>query len=426
MRGNWIRERRLRGVVLELVWRHERISRADISRITGRSRSTVSEVVAGLLDTELIREAGSGRSRGGRRPVILRFRDDARVILGVDVGATHISVALTDLRGRVLAWKDRSHDVRRDPEGADALLHALCEQALAARPSSAGKLMGIGVGVPSPVDPKHPGRMSPRIFPAWRGRDAFGALGARRDVPVYVDNDANLGAVAEQWWGEAAGLDHFMYVKVGSGVGAGFVVDGKIYRGATGVAGEIGHVVVDSSGPPCVCGSRGCLATFVGTRALVARTRSLLPRYPESALASAEPLEIAAVEAAAIEGDPLAVAVMNEAARYLGTALAGIVNLMNLESIVVGGHLGRLGERLLVPLREATLSGTLVGSAASCRITTSRLGHQSVALGAATHVLLAALADPRLFQGARAKGQGAHAKGASLPRSVDRSGAVAR
>ena len=401
--GRRVGERRLRGVVLELVWRHESISRADISRITGRSRSTVSEAVAGLLDTGLIREAGAGRSRGGRRPVILQFHDDARVILGVDIGATHVSVAVTDLRGRVLAWEDRSHDVREDPEGVDALLVALCDRTLAARPPTGGKLMGIGVGMPSPVDPKRPGRMSPRLYPAWRGRDAFGALGTRHGVPVYVDNDANLGAVAEHWWGNATGSDNFMYVKAGSGVGAGIVVDGKVYRGATGVAGEIGHVVVDGSGPPCVCGSRGCLATFVGTRALVARAQSLLQRYPGSALAGTTPLTIADVEAATLAGDPLALAVTHEAARYLGIALAGIINLMNLESIVVGGHLGRLGEHLLVPLRDAALSRTLVGSAASCRITTSQLGPQSVALGAATQVLLGALADPRLFQGATSR-----------------------
>lgn len=395
--------RRLRSVVLELVWRHESISRADISRITGRSRSTVSEVVAELLDTGLIRETGRGRSRGGRRPVILGFRDDARVILGVDIGATRVSVALTDLRGRVLVWESRDHDVRQDPEGAETLLDVLCDRVLAARPPSAGDLMGIGIGVPSPVDPKRLGRTAPHILPAWRGRDAFEVLGARRRVPVYVDHAANFGAVAEQWWGEAAGSDHLMYVKVGGGVEAGIVVNGAIYRGATGVAGEIGHVVVDGSGPPCVCGSRGCLQTFVGGRAMVARTRSLLGRYPESALAGVEPLEIEAVVAAAAERDPLALAVTTEAARYLGTALAGIVNLMNLESIVVGGQLGRLGEQLIVPLREAMRSKTLVGSAAACRIAASRLGAQSVALGAATHVLLTALADPRLFRGVLAE-----------------------
>ncbi len=393
--------RRLADAVLELVWRHKTISRAEISRLTGRSRSTISDMVADLLQTDLVREAGSGRSRGGRRPVILEFRDHAHVILGVDMGATHVSAALTDLRGRVLAWHDRIHDVRGDPEGSVALLSELCEACLASRPASAGELLGIGFGLPSPVDPASPDRISPRVFPAWRGQRVFGGLGERFGVPVYAENDANLGAVAEQWWGKAAGSDNFMYVKVGTGVGAGIVLNGEVFRGATGVAGELGHIVVDGSGPPCVCGSRGCLATFVGTRALVARAKSLLRRHPDSILAAAEP-DIVAIEDAALAGDPLAVAVTDEAAHYLGTALAGIMNLMNLGSIVVGGSLARLGERLLAPLREAVLSRTLVGSAA-CTIDASSLGPRSVALGAATHVLVAALADPRLFPGVESR-----------------------
>ncbi len=392
----------LAGAVLQIVWEHKTISRAEIARLTGRSRSTISEVVADLLRTGLVREAGAGRSRGGRRPVILEFRDQAHVILGVDVGATHVSVVLTDLRGRTLAWRDRSHDVRGDPEGAVALLFELCGECLADWRPQPDALLGIGVGLPSPVDPANPGRMSPRVFPAWRGRNVFAGLRERFGVPVYAENDANLGAVAEQWWGKAAGSDNFMYVKAGTGVGAGIVLGGEMFRGATGVAGELGHIVVDGSGPPCVCGSRGCLATFVGARALAARVKSLSRRYPDSALAGTEP-GIAAIEKAAIAGDPLALAVASEAADYLGTALAGVVNLMNLGSIVVGGSLGRLGERLLVPLRESVFSRTLVDSAAACTIETSSLGAQSVALGAATQVLVAALADPRLFPGAKSR-----------------------
>ena len=386
--------------VLDLVWKQREVSRAEIARHTGRSRSTISEVVARLLDTGLVEEVGSGESRGGRRPILIGFRDEGGVILGVDLGATHVSVILTDLRGSVLAWHDRAYPVRTDPGGAGKLVVALCRDCLAEWKGNAGLLMGIGVAVPSPVDPESPDRVLERIHPAWRGRAILDRLDAAFGAPVFVDNDANLGAVAERWWGKALGVDDFLYLKVATGVGAGLMIGGEIYRGSTGVAGEIGHIVVDPRGPECVCGSHGCLATFVGTEALVERTRDLFPSFPTSALAGMD-LNIKAIEDAALKDDPVALRVVHEAAHHLGIALAGVLNLLNPGSVVVGGSLARAGDRLLVPLREAVLRRTLVTSAAAAEIAVSELGPRVTALGAATHVLVAALADPTLFPGVK-------------------------
>ncbi len=387
--------------VLNLVWKRRAVSRAEIARSTGRSRSTISEVVGRLLGTGLVAEVGAGESRGGRRPILVGFQDDAGVILGVDVGATHISVILTDLRGRTLAWRERGHPVRDDPKGAEALITGLGEACLAEWNGDRSRLMGIGVAVPSPVDPGSPDRVLERVLPAWRGHGVLDRLNSVFGVPVFVDNDANLGAVAERWWGEAVGVDDFVYLKVATGVGAGIMIGGEIYRGATGVAGEIGHVAIDPGGPECVCGNRGCLATFVGTRQLVDRARSLLSRFPDSALARTEP-DIRAIEDAALADDPLAMQVVNEAAVRLGIVVAGVLNLLNPGFVILGGSLARAGDRLVKPLREAVASRTLVASAAASDIRTSDLGERAVALGAATHVLVAALVNPRLFPGVMA------------------------
>lgn len=384
--------------VLNLVWKRRAVSRAGIARNTGRSRSTISEVVGRLLGTGLVAEVGAGESRGGRRPILVGFQDDAGVILGVDVGATHISVILTDLRGRTLAWRERAHPVRSDPKGAEALITGLGEACLAEWNGERSRLMGIGVAVPSPVDPDSPDRVLERVLPAWRGHSVLDRLNSVFGVPIFVDNDANLGAVAERWWGEAVGIDDFVYLKVATGVGAGIMIGGEIYRGATGVAGEIGHVAIDPSGPECVCGNRGCLATFVGTRQLVDRAGALLARYPDSILAGTE-LDISAIEDAAVSDDPLALKVVNEAAVRLGIVVAGVLNLLNPGSVILGGSLARAGDRLVKPLREAVATRTLVASAAASDIRTSDLGERAVALGAATHVLVAALANPRLFPG---------------------------
>ncbi len=331
----------------------------------------------------------------GRRPIILEFRDDAGVIVGVDMGAAHVGVALTDLRGEVLAWESREHPVRTDPEGARALINELADAVLA--DAAHGRpLVGVGVAVPSPVDPSAPDHLSEVVLPDWHGRLGLDDLGRRLQAPLMVDNDANLGALAEHWWGAGRGVDDFAYIKVATGVGCGYVIGGEIYRGATGVAGEIGHVSIAPNGKLCMCGLRGCLATMVGAQALIERTVELLPQHPESAL-NQESITIAAIESAAVAGDELARRVATEAAEHLGVALAGLLNLMNPSMVVLGGDLANLGELLLAPVRETVRRRTLVSLVAAAELHTSELGPRSVAIGAATLVLKEALDHGGLF-----------------------------
>ena len=387
--------------VLRMLWDQHRISRAEIARRTGLSRSTVTEIVDELLPTGLVAEVGVGPSRGGRPPIVLEFNYQAGCILGVDRGTAHVAVALMDLRGQVIAWKHRPHAVRTDPVGTRALIAELCATCLAERPGSRRSLVGIGVAVPCPVDPKHPDRFSEIVLPDWHGRSGFKQLVSRYKVPLMVDNDANLGALAERWWGAGRGVDDFAYVKVATGLGSGHFVRGKIYRGATGVAGEIGHVAIDPSGKPCVCGLRGCLVTVVGTLALVERARELLARHPDSVLAG-KPLTIDTIEDAALAGDPLSLEIVHEAGGNLGIAIAGLLNLMNPSLVILGGGLSRLGDLLLEPLRDVTRTRTLISSLTAANVKTSALGQRSIAVGAATFVLDAALNDARMFPAPKA------------------------
>ncbi len=389
------RGRPLSHSVLELIWARE-LSRADIARATGLSRSTVSEIVSTLLGTGLVVEGEEAASRGGRPPILLRFNDDAHVILGVDMGGSHVSVALINLRGELLDWEHREHPVRTDPEGTGRLIQELCDDVLARHEGSRRRLLGVGVAAPSPVDPRHPRRLPNVVLPAWEGHEALERLQLVYGVPVHVDNDANLGALAEHWWGAARSLTDFAYIKVGSGVGSGHMIRGEIYRGATGVAGEVGHLVVDPGGRVCVCGNRGCLETLVGTRALVQRVEELLPSFPDSTLHGGE-VDMQRLEDAALGDDALAMKVVNEAAQHLGSAVAGVLNLMNPTAVIIGGGLARLGELLLTPMRVAVHQQTLTNSLAASRIRTSVLGPKAIAIGAATLILDHALADPRAF-----------------------------
>lgn len=387
--------------VLRLIWQERQISRADIARRIGLSRSTVSEIVGLLLPTGLLAEVGVGVSSGGRRPIVLQFHDDALGILGVDMGAGHISVAVTDLRGTILAWEHDSHPVRSDPAGALALVTELAVRAVKTWGRRTDRLLGVGMAVPSPVDVDRPDELCEVILPAWRGVAVSAALRKRFKVPVLVDNDANLAALGERWWGLGQGVDDFAYIKVGTGIGAGYIIGGRIYRGARGLAGEIGHLAIDPRGPPCVCGNRGCLATLVGAQALVERASALLPRHPASLLGRAE-VTISAIEDAALAGDRLALQVTGEAAERLGVAIADLLNLLNPAMVIIGGGLARLGELLLAPLREAVSRRTLVTSSRGTRIATSGLGARAVAVGAATMMLERALTDPSLFPSAAA------------------------
>ncbi|MCP4291959.1 MAG: ROK family transcriptional regulator [bacterium] len=388
--------RPLSDAVLRLIWEEERLSRADIARLAGLSRSTVSEIIKEILPSGLVKEVGEGPSRGGRRPIVLEFQDDACNILGIEMGGAHVAVALMNLRGKVLAWETVSHPVREDAPGARKLMGDLCRKCLAL-PEFAGRpLVGLGLAAPSPVDPGDPYRMSSVVLPEWKEDLGLDDLKEELGVPLLVDNDANLGALAELWWGCCHGADNLAYIKVATGIGSGLIINGEIFRGATGVAGEIGHMAIDPHGETCVCGLQGCLVTMAGGAALMERVKELIKDFPESDLASNE-LNILALENAALSGDPLALKIVNEAAKNLGTAVASLLNLLNPAVVVMGGDLTRLGELLLAPLRRRVRSRTLVSSVSAAKILASELGTQSVSIGAATLVLKSALEDSRLF-----------------------------
>lgn len=400
------RPRPLADAVLRLIWQQRQISRADIARLAGLSRSTVSEIVSEILPLGVVVEVGEGPSQGGRRPIVLEFRDDACVVLGVEMGATHVVVVMTDLRGRVLAWESRDHPVRVDPHGTRRLVEEICRRCLASPEAQGHPLVGMGVAVPSPLHPSQPDRLSEIVLPAWQGRLGFGELSERLGAPLMVDNDANLGALAEQWWGAGRGVDDLAYIKVATGIGSGHVIGGEIYRGATGTAGEIGHISIDPQGRRCICGLQGCLVTLVGAQALVERARELGSEFPSSPLAGRENT-MRDLEDAALAGDLLALRVAKEAAEHLGRAVAGLMNLMNPRLVIVGGDLGRLGDILIEPLRETVRNRTLVSSLAAAQIQASELGPLAVAIGAATLVLKAALEDSSLFPLVASEGRGA-------------------
>ena len=382
-------------LLLRLIWQADGISRAQLSRSAGLSRSTVSDIVNSLLQHGLVTESHVARSTGGRPPIVLRFQGDQFVIIGIEMGSSHISALTVDLHGHARVVYHCDHDVQQDPNGALRLMEQLIERCLQASPNQ--QAIGIGVAVPCPIDPLNPEQLSARILPRWASIRIGDHLQRRFGLSVFVDNDANLGALAELWWGAGKGEEHFAYVKVATGVGAGLIIDGEIYRGSGGIAGEIGHTTIDAQGPLCRCGLHGCLEAVIGTQVLLQAVRAHAAQFPDSPLPTHQSLRLADLVQAANDGDPLGKHIIQGAGRALGIAMANLLNLFNPSRIILSGSLTQAGDALINPIQNTIESRALWDSTTHTPVLISPLGDEAIAIGAATQVLAAAISNPTLF-----------------------------
>ncbi len=372
-------------LLLRKIWAGPETTRASLARDTGLSRSSVSSLVDELIDMSLVQERGEGISTGGRKPTLVQFNYQAKYILGLDIGASHIGVLLMDLNGQVIHWKQEDCPVRDQPAQALQKLKDLEQAIYEDSHIDQSQLLGVGVAVPSPISPQNPRYLSPTFMPAWQDIDLIKALDFPQNLTLVIDNDANLGALAEVWWGAGQGCHHLAFIKLGTGIGSGFIIDGKVFRGYGGSAGELGHMVIDPEGAKCVCGLQGCLATFVGSQPILDLAHSF-------GLNSSDLKELIATLK---EGHPKAREVITKTAYKLGLAVASLMNMMNPERVILGGELALAADTLLHPLRECVQSRSLWSSVSNSSILTSTLGEQVIALGAATAVLQKALTQPK-------------------------------
>lgn len=369
------------GIVLHHIWTGEHVSRASIVRATGLSRATVSDIVGGLIDDGLVTETGAGDSRGGRKPILLELVDDARFVVGIEFVTQRIDVVLMGLRGQVVATSGTPYDVGGDAAGAHSTAADLVAKCISDAGVDRSLVLGAGAGVYAPLHGEGLRYVSEFTLPDWEGIDVVAALTEQLHMPVVIDNDANVGAIAEKLWGSGRGHSDFTYLRLDVGVGAGHVIRGEVYRGHGGSAGEIGHIAVALDGPRCRCGLSGCLEAFIGSDALVSRYRTL--RRPERTSIS----QVEDVIAAALEGDPVAVEVVSEAGRYLGLAISHVLCLLNPGMVILSGPLSAAGDVLITPLRETIDRYSFAKSITEAEIVVSDSQHLTVAMGAAARVL---------------------------------------
>ena len=384
-------------LILNLLWTEREISRADLSRRTGLSRSTVSAIVNDLLSTGLVKETHAGVSTGGRRPIILAFQDEASSIIGIELGATHISCVLTDLRCKVRASWSAHVPVRDEPVLALDTMITAVRSTLEANGVQPSQLLGIGVAVPSPVDSKRPGELLPFIVPKWQGYNIATHLEQHFSRRVFIDNDANLGALAELWWAAGPDVQNLAYIKVATGIGAGLIIDRRIFRGSAGIAGEIGHTAIDSNGARCACGLNGCLTTFIGTQFLLERAADYARAGGSTRPA---PKTLDELVDTALAGEPNSVELIRYTGQRLGIGVANMLNLLNPDTVVLGGGITRAGDLLVGAVRETLKKMSLAESTSHADIRVSRLDEWGIAVGAATLVLESALLAPMQFAAA--------------------------
>jgi predicted NBD/HSP70 family sugar kinase len=369
-----LRERnRLR--VIDALRTRGAISRADIARQTGLSRSTVSSLVgdlqaAGLVVERVAESAAPASPQGGRPPVLVALDQSAGAVVGLDFGHDSLWVAVADLSYAILA--ETYAELEVDTAAQDALdtgarlVSELIEEAGVER----DRVLAAGMGLPGPIE-RESGLVHSPILPSWVGLNPANEMEERLELPVHLDNDANVGALGESTFGVGRGSHVMAYLRLSAGIGAGLVINGRPFRGARGIAGEIGHVLVDPQGPICRCGNRGCLETFVAGPALC----ELLRR-------SHGPLTVHDLLRLAEEGDAGCQRVLADAGRVVGRAVADLCNYLNPDLVVVGGDLSVAGDVLLEPMREAVRRFAIPAAVEDVEIVAGTLGGRAELLGA--------------------------------------------
>jgi glucokinase-like ROK family protein len=361
---------------------------ADIVRKTGLAKSTVSVYVERLVSVGLIRE--EIRPGGKRRR--LKVAESAGYVVGVDLGQTHLNVGLCDLEGDVLdiikAEVDLLHET---PESILAQVVNAANTLSSRNAFSPAALFGIGFGLPGPVDYAHGVPVSPPVMPGWDRFPLASVLHREFTCPVFVDNDVNVMALAERDKGAASEERDFIFIKAGTGIGSGLVVDGRIYRGAKGAAGDIGHIGAGEDNTLCHCGNRGCLEAVAGGRALVNRAaeaaRSGASRFLAKRFAEGEAITPELIGLGAATGDEECLRIIITAGKTLGDVLAKLVNFFNPSLIVVGGGLSNLGERYAASIRESIYRRSTPLATADLVIKRSTLGETAGVIGSAILVL---------------------------------------
>jgi len=374
--------------IIGLIRKYREISKASLSNATDFSRSKITGCIESLLAKNIIVSNQSNEYTGGRHSKTFSLNGDLGLVVGVDIGATSIDIGIADFSGKLLHRYGEDAVVRDGPIKILGRVCTLIEKMLDENQLDANQLHGIGIGVPGPVDFSIGTLVSPPIMPGW---DRYPVIETIQQwfptATVVVDNDVNVMALGETYHGAGKGVDNLIFIKIGTGIGAGILCEGKIYRGTNGCAGDIGHIGVDKNGPLCHCGNKGCLEAVAAGPAIAERSLEaaqtgkspiLLKKYEDHG----QVLTAEDVGAAAREGDAYAIESIRESGQNIGDVLAGLVNFYNPGMVVIGGGVANLGNLLLSSIRQAVLHRSLPLATKDLHIVFSKIGPDAGVIGA--------------------------------------------
>jgi len=364
-------------LVLKTIFDKESIGRAEISRITRLTRTTVSEIVADLIAEGLVKEVGMGVSIGGKSPILLSLEADSRYLIGLDLARKKFSGAIVNLRGEI------RYQVEQDIQGLDGVAALASVYAILDRltRTTYKPLVGIGIGTPGLVNTTE-GVVVNAVNLDWKDLSLAGPLQEKYRLPVLVFNDSQAAAMAEYTYGKSHSSDsNLIVINARHGIGAGIIINGQLFQGDGGGAGEIGHVVVvPVGGQLCRCGNRGCLETVASAQALIERTQMLVSQSIQAQLP--QEITLDTIEQAFTSGDPLARQVVLETGRYMGMAVSSLVGTLDIQKIVLTGDMTRFGQPWLEAIQGIISQATLSRLAQETQIEIGLLGEDNIILGA--------------------------------------------
>ena len=385
-------------ILLDALRRFSPLSRAELAARTGLNRSTVSIIVNSLIQEGFIQETDLQNSKVGRPGMLLELNPKGGFAIGIELGVDCISVILSDFIAQVQFREKVCSDPSEDQITIIDRAAYLTQLALDFGLSQGLRPLGIGMGVPGLVD-LHQGKLifAPNLH--WNNVPLRLIWSQRFNLPVFVENEANAAALGEYYFGAAQGVGDFIYLSAGIGLGAGIVLDGKLFRGSNGYASEVGHITVDPNGELCGCGKRGCWETQVGPRAVLTRVRQILEAGAPSVLCELlegdlERLSFESVVQAASQDDPVALSALQEVGERLGIGVANLVNIFNPELIVLGGGLNRASAIVLPIVERLIRTNALAPASENVRVAASAHGIDACLMGAIALVLDDVLREP--------------------------------
>lgn len=394
----WVRKMN-RSVILAVFRTHKTLSRARLASETGLNPSTVSSIVGELINENLIRETNLVQSSTGRPGMLLELNPEGGCAIGVEINVDYIEMIVSDFAANIL-WREKQASAPENGQQETMKqVVRLAKKASAFVAARNCRLLGVGVGVPGLVEVTSGLlRIAPNLH--WVDVPVQVALKQEFDCPIYVENEANVAALGEYYFGAAQNVKDFIYLSAGVGLGSGIIMGGKLFQGMFGYAGEAGHMTLDVKGEMCGCGKRGCWETFVGPRAVVQRVQRSLASGTKSIVTDIaggdiSKIAIGDVLQAAQKGDQLAIDAFQQVAFYLGIGIANLVNLFDVEVVVLGGALNTASPLILKEVERVAFENILAPGRERFRIIPSAHGTDACIMGAIALVLDDFLQDPR-------------------------------